>query len=153
MDNTIEKVYVKYKNNFCLFLPENIDEINNDSCEYIKGQVLHIEKGSYHPSEWYKNILIHKTNIFLEKDLDKTTYNESNESNNESDNESDNESNNESNNESDNESDNELVNLKMIHSLNYRDNYNNLIPILYMEIIAILFIFITLYNIDVNILF
>lgn len=135
MDNDT-KLYIKYKGIPCLFIPENVNEINNDKCEYIKGQVLHIENGCYHPSQWYRDVLIHNTNINHKKDLDTL--------NNESDSESDS--------ESDIEPD-KLTTLNMIHSFKYRDNYNNLIYILYIEFFAILFIFITLYNIDVNILF
>ena len=62
-----EKVYIKYNGKNCLFLPNNVDDINN--CEYINGEVLYIENGSYHPSEWYKEVLIHKSNIYYEKDL------------------------------------------------------------------------------------
>ena len=136
-----EKVYIKYNGKNCLFLPNNVDDINN--CEYINGEVLYIENGSYHPSEWYKEVLIHKSNIYYEKDL---YYEPDNESDSESNNESNNESDNESYNELYNESNNELVNLNMIHSFKYIPNYNFVKVMLYTQLFALLFIFVTFYS-------
>ena len=122
MDNDT-KLYIKYKGIPCLFIPENVNEINNDKCEYIKGQVLHIENGCYHPSQWYRDVLIHNTNIYQKKDLSDAVNSDS---------------------------DNDLDNTTNIDSLKSKDNYNHLINILYIELFVVLFIFAIFYNHDVK---
>ena len=59
LDTNKDKMYIMYNDIKCKFIPDN----NNNNISEVKGKVLYIDKGSYNPNYWYKDVIVNVNKI------------------------------------------------------------------------------------------